>query len=47
MSQSISGSFTAQWDIAPVLPELDNVAFQVYKFPNQVMPTAFRADYFT
>lgn len=42
-SQSISGDFTAQWDTALALPELDNVAFQVYEFPNQVMPAAFRA----
>jgi len=43
VSQSISGNLTTQWDTALALPELDNVAFQVYEFPNQVMPVAFRA----
>lgn len=33
MSQSISGNFTAQWDTALVLPELDNAAFREYEFP--------------
>lgn len=34
---------TAQWDAAPAFPELHNIAFQVYGFPNQAMPAAFRA----
>lgn len=34
---------TAQWDTAPAFPELHNIAFQVYGFPNQAMPAAFRA----
>lgn len=42
MSQSLFGSFTAQWDTALVWQVVDNGAFWVYQLPN-LMPVALRA----